>query len=232
MSIEELRPLLRPGGVLLLGENPGTVEAPALVAALADAALETNPEVIVGLELPLTEPVDGSAHGPFFDRPDELRDGRSSRAMSSLVHRLANLDGARPVALDGPWVAPGAPIPLEHIGLLHQPRDAVMAGRLLAEIDLVPQAPTIVLAGSMHTRVDRANQTLGGLISPWFPRMVSLLLLATSGSAWKLSADGGGPQPLPADPGLEPGARWAPEPGADGHHGYVNLGAVTASPPA
>lgn len=231
MPIEDLRPLLRPGGVLLLGENPGTAEAPALVAALAEAALATNPEVIVGLELPMTEPVDGSGHGPFFERPDELRDGRSSQAMSELVHRLAELDGARPVALDGPWVAPGAPIPLEHIGLLNQPRDAVMAGRLMAEIDLVPQAPTIVLAGSMHTRIDRSNQTLGGLISPWFPRMLALLLLATSGSAWTLTAAGGGPQPVPADPGLAEGAQWAPAPGADGHHGYVNLGDVTASPP-
>ncbi len=231
MPVDDLRPLLRPGGVLLLGENPGTVEAPALVAALAEAALETNPEVIVGLELPLTEPVDGSQHGAFFDRPDELRDGRSSQAMSALVHRLAELGGARPVALDGPWVAPGAPIPLEHVGLLNQPRDAVMAGRLLAEIDLVPKAPTIVLAGSMHTRIDHTSQTLGGLISPWFPRMVALLLLATSGSAWTLTADGGGPRELPADAGLEPGAHWAPQPGGDGHHGYVNLGAVTASPP-
>jgi hypothetical protein len=30
---------------------------------------------------------------------------------------------------------------------------------------------------------------------------------------------------------LPVGALWADEPGADGHHGYVNLGAVTASLP-
>lgn len=231
MSIADLRPLLRPGAVILLGEIPGSAEVPAFVAELATETLRSSSEVIVGLEIPMTEPVDGGAHGSFFDRPPDLRDGRSSRAMSELIHHLAELEGARPVALDGPWVAPGAPIPLEHIGLLNQPRDAVMAGRLMAEIDLVPHAATIVLAGSMHTRIDRSAQTLGGLIAPWFPRMVSLTVLATGGTAWTLTAEGDGPQPVPADASLPVGAEWANAPGADGHHGYLNLGELTASPP-
>ena len=61
--------------------------------------------------------------------------------------------------------------------------------------------------------------------------MVSLLLLASGGDAWTLTTNGAGPFPVPTEAALPEGAEWAPTVGADGHHGYANLGVVTPSPP-
>lgn len=226
-----LAELLGPGRVLLVGEIAGTNEFPRLIGDIVELVLERVPQLIVGLEIPMTEDVSTPRFGPFFERPDELLDGRSSTAMVELIERLAATPGARTIAMDGPWVGPGAPIPLEHIGLLDQPRDAVMAGRLLAEIDLVPDAPVLVLAGGEHTTIDRAHRTLGGLLAPWFPTLLSLQLLAPSGEAWTLTHEGPGVRDVPAAADLPVGVEWAREVGPDGFHGYVNLGAVTASLP-
>ena len=231
MIADEIADLLKPGRVVLVGEQHGTNEYPKLIADVIDRVLTSVDEVIVGLEIPLSEDVSTPSFGAFFDRPPELLDGRSSTAMADLITHLATAEGARTVAMDGPWVGPGAPIPLEHIGLLDQPRDAVMAGRLLAEIDLVPKAPVIVLAGGEHTRVDRQQRTLGGLLFPWFPRLVSVKTLAPGGSAWTLTANGPGIHDVVASPGLPIGLEWTSERGADGFHGYLNVGPVSASPP-
>ena|GEM_PF-6399205 len=231
MIATELAELLTPGRIVLIGEQHGTKEYPKLIADVVDLVLEQQPEIIVGLEIPLSEDVATPTFGAFFTRPDELLDGRSSSAMVALISHLAGTDGARTVAMDGPWVGPGAPIPLEHIGLLDQPRDAVMAGRLLAEIDLVPRAPVVVLAGSEHTRIDRQAQTLGGLLSPWFPRLLSLRTCAPDGTAWTLTTDGPDVHPVVQSPGLPIGVEWARETGPDGYHGYVNTGTVSASLP-
>ncbi len=217
--------------MLLIGEIPGTDEYPKLVAETVDRVLASQSGIIVGLEVPLSEDVDTPTFGPFFHRPDDLLDGRSSTAMADLITLLAALPEVRTVAMDGPWVGPGAPIPLEHIGLLDQPRDAVMAGRLLAEIDRWPKLPVLVLAGSEHTRIDRGAQTLGGIIAPWFPRLVSLQTLATSGEAWTLTTNGPGVYPVTAAEGSPIGSEWTSQLGADGFHGYCNVGPVTASLP-
>ena len=65
------------------------------------------------------------------------------------------------------------------------------------------------------------------------PHLVTLVGQPTGGTRWLLSGTGepGHVAPVP-DLDLPTGALWADEPGADGHHGYVNLGAVTASAPA
>lgn len=231
-AVDQLTPLLAPGGVLLLGEIPGTKEFPTLIFELAIRALATSHRLVVGLEVPLSEPVDGSGHGAFFDRDSSLQDGRSSKSMAKLIDDLAAMPAVETVALDGPWVAPGAPVPLQHISLLEQPRDAVMAGRILEAIDRTPHSMTIVLAGSEHTRIDRPNASLGGLLSPWFPKLISLAGLTTGGEAWLLKENGGYLASPPSDESLPIGAVWTDRPGADGYHGYVNIGAITGSPPA
>lgn len=241
MSIDEaladLEPLLHPRHVILIGEPHGTTEFPALVAAMVETLVAAGISVIVGLELPMTEELERGAGGPFWSRNAEYQDGRSSVAMADLVDGLAQRrrDGepVEVVAMDGPWVAPGSTVPLEYLELLDQSRDELMAANLLAVMDRTPRACTVVLAGSMHTSTHAPTwRTLGSILLPWFPTLVSLMGQLTGGTRWFLPGTG--------EPGhaadvphldLPTGALWADEPGADGHHGYVNLGHVTVSPP-
>ena len=237
-ALADLEPLLRPRHVILIGEPHGTCEFPALVASMVETLVADGTEVVVGLELPMTEELERGAVGPFWARNPEYQDGRSSVAMAELVNGPADRqragDSVEMVAMDGPWVAPGSEVPLDHLDLLDQPRDELMAANLLAVMDRTPRACTIVLAGSMHTSTHAtAWRTLGSILLPWFPMLVSLMGQLTGGTRWLLPGTGepGGPTEVP-QLDLPGGALWADEPGADGHHGYVNLGAVTASPPA
>lgn len=236
-ALADLEPLLRPRHVILIGEPHGTAEFPALIGSMVDTLVDGGVSVIVGLELPMTEELERGAVGPFWSRNAEYQDGRSSVAMAELVNGLARRqrrgDPVEMVAMDGPWVAPGSSVPLDHLDLLDQPRDELMAANLLAVMDRTPRACTIVLAGSMHTTTHGAAwRTLGSILLPWFPMLVSLMGQLTGGTRWLLPA-GGEPGHAADVPELDlpVGALWADEPGVDGHHGYVNLGAVTASPP-
>ena len=238
VALADLEPLMRPRGVILIGEPHGTNEFPALVEAMVDKQLEAGMSVIVGLELPMTEELELGAVGPFWTRAPEFQDGRSSTAMADLVTTLADRqrrgDAVEMVAIDGPWVAPGSSVPLDYLDLLEQPRDELMATNLLSVMDRTPRACTIVFAGSMHTSTNgTAWRTLGSILRPWFPILVSLMGQLTGGTRWILPTNGepgfaAGVAPLD----LPAGALWADQPGADGHHGYVNIGAVSASPPA
>lgn len=243
--IADLDPLIGPGRTVAIGEVLGTNEFPALVADLATAAVARALDVVVGLELPMSENPASGVFGPFWRRAEAYRDGRSSDAMARLVTHLAGeiveeMDG-RPavggvreiVAMDGPWVAPGSPIPLDLIDHLERPRDETMADRLLRAMDRHPKAFTIVLADPSHTRCLRSPApTLGSMISSWHPRTICLAGQATAGASWVLTGDDqpDGPYPVPTID-LDAGAMWAPEPGPDGHHGTLTIGPVTASPP-
>ncbi len=237
-ALADLEPLLTRRRVILIGEPQGTNEFPALVAAMVDQLVASGTSVIVGLEVPMTEEIERGAVGSFWSRSTEFQDGRSSQAMADLVNELAQRrrdgDPIETVAMDGPWVAPGSKVPLEHLDLLDRSRDELMAANLLQVMDRTPRACTIVLAGSMHTSVNgSAWRTLGSILLPWFPILVSLMGQLTGGERWLLPGTGE-PGHAAAVPQLDlpAGTLWADEPGADGHHGYVNLGAVTASPPA
>ena len=236
--LADLEPLLTRRRVIMIGEPHGTNEFPALVAEMVDQLVASGTSVIIGLEIPMTEEVELGAVGSFWNRSAEFQDGRSSQAMADLVDQLAerrrNGDPVEVVAMDGPWVAPGSKVPLEYLDLLEQSRDELMASNLLAVMDRTPRACTIVLAGSMHTSVNgSAWRTLGSILHPWFPILVSLMGQLIGGERWLLpgNGDAGHAAPVP-ELDLPAGALWADEPGSDGHHGYVNLGAVTASAPA
>lgn len=236
-ALADLEPLLCPRHVILIGEPHGTAEFPALVDTMVDTLITNGTSAVVGLELPMTEELERGASGPFWSRNAEYQDGRSSVAMAELVNRLAERqragDPVEMVAMDGPWVAPGSRVPLQYLDLLDQPRDELMAGNLLSVMDRTPRACTIVLAGSMHTSTHgTAWRTLGSILLPWFPMLVSLMGQLTGGTRWLLPGTGepGHAAPVP-HLDLPTGALWADEPGADGHHGYVNLGDVTSSPP-
>ncbi len=244
----ELRPLMKPGGLVFIGDLPGTQELPQLVMMAVKHATSIGLEVIVGLEIPMTERLDGGPVGSFFRRRAEFQDGRSSQAMAQLVsdlnaHRLelnqdqdVADDKLMLVAMDGPWVAPGSPVPLDAIGMLEQPRDEVMAHNLLSAMDRQPQAFTLVLAGPMHTRLDRSSgRTLGSIVAAWHPDAVALRVAPAGGTTWVLS---GAPSTMSTSGAVAlpvvdvpAGALWANSPGADGHHGVISPGLVTASRP-
>ena len=238
---EQLLPLLRGRQVLAIGELHGTVQFPSLIGRLVAAAADRELSVTVGLEIPCSERP--GEFGPFWQRLPMFQDGRSSMAMADLVGGLVEPRNrgadVEVVFMDGPWVAPGSPIPMEWLHLVEQRRDEVMASFLLDAMGRRAQAVTLVLAGSQHTRVDGSSldgegrPALGHYLRRWHPEMVSLLGQTSGGEAWTISgrSEPGRPRPVAHDADLEPGAAWATRPGTDGHHGYVHVGPVTASPP-
>lgn len=239
--VSDLAPLITQRSVLLIGEVPGTNELPQLVDLVVERAIVEGLDVVVGLEIPMTEDLHLGETGSFFDRGSQYQDGRSTAAVGGLIRRLAARRRDRAsagsqrlevVAMDGPWVAPGSPVPLDMLGVLEQPRDEVMAANLLAAMDATPAAFTLVVAGPMHTRIDRtASQTLGRLISAWHPQTVALRVTPASGETWVLTEAGRGEARILPTVDTPPGALWAASPGADGHHGVLNPGLVTASGP-
>jgi hypothetical protein len=234
-TIDDLVPVLRRDQILFISEIPGTREFPQLIADLAvNVVLEGQP-LVVGLEVPFNESLDGENWGSFWTRAVRYADGRSSLAMAELVTSLADLRNAghalRTVGLDGAWVAPGSQVDLGALEDIERPRDEAMAGHLLAAMDSVPKAAGLVLAGREHTGVLRGSGTMGSIVAPWFPGSISLIGLASGGEALTLLENGPIPCPLPSSAEVGEGAAWSDEPGGDGHHGFVNVGVVSASDP-
>ncbi len=234
-TIDDLLPVLQRDQILFISEIPGTREFPQLIADLAvNVVLEGQP-LIVGLEVPFNESLDGEHWGPFWTRAAPYADGRSSLAMAELVTSLADLRTAghplTTAGLDGAWLAPGSELDLATLEELERPRDEAMAGHLLGAMDSVPNAAGLVLAGSEHTGVLRGSGTMGSIVAPWFPGSIALIGLASGGEALTLLENGPVPCPVPAAAGVGEGAAWSQEPGGDGHHGFVNVGVVSASDP-
>ena len=73
---------------------------------------------------------------------------------------------------------------------------------------------------------------MGSFVRSWHRDLVALDGRSAGGTAWVLLAgeERGGVHPV-ADADLPAGALWTDTPGDDGHHGYVHVGPVTASPP-
>jgi len=174
-------PLLKPGGLLLFGESlHGTRELPAFfgeAVCWTSGALPAQ----AGLEIPASEqervdtflvspgaPADVEAltTGPFWSRPPEQQDGKSSRAMTALLDRLRLLRRA------------GQPIDvfLFDVDDAQGPgeRDRAMADRLAARVRAHPEALTMALTGNVHAR-----KTKG---APWNPELEPMgLHLVTAG---------------------------------------------------
>lgn len=233
--IDDLLPVLTQDRVLFIGEVPGTQEFPELIADLAVNVVSAGQPLVVGLEVPFNERLDGDHWGPFWTRAPRFSDGRSSRSMAELVTSLADLRTAghrlTTVGLDGAWVAPGSELDLGALGDIERPRDEAMAGHMLAAMDGVPNAAGLVLAGSEHTGVIRGSGTMGSIVAPWFPGSIALIGLASGGEALTLLQDGPMARPVAADAAVGVGAVWSEEPGSDGHHGFVNVGYVSAAEP-
>lgn len=247
--LDDLKPLIRSRSVVCLGEFHGTQQFPQVVDDVVACAVAAGLSVTLGLEIPMSEHdnvavalADPSTlvDGPWWRRSGDYLDGRTSAAMAALIASVGRqrLDGAdiEVVAMDGPWVAPGSPIPMDLLHLIEQDRDLMMANRLLDIVDQRPRGFTLALAGSEHTRVIPPGQNsprpMGSYLRAWHRDMVSLRGLSSGGTAWILRSNGqpaGSSEVAGVD--LEPGAQWASTVGEDGHHGYLHVGGVTASPP-
>lgn len=239
-------PLLKPGGLLLFGESlHGTRELPGF---FGEAVCWTSGALPVqaGLEIPASEqervdtflasrgaPADVEAltTGPFWSRPPEQQDGKSSRAMMALLERLRLLRRAeQPIDVFLFDVDDAAE------------RDRVMAERLAARVRAHPEALTMALTGNVH-----AQKTKG---APWNPelepmglhlvtagvRVLSLDSVTPAGTAWfcdeKMTCgihEVRAWKELPS--GRTGGIELLDQPTQEGFDGLYATPSLTASPP-
>lgn len=231
--------------VLLVGEIHGTVECPAVFGDLVFAAARQGP-VDVGLELPSTEQAeldhflavanDAARRARWLARPlftTHPQDGRTSRAIVALLDRLARYR-SQGLPIDVFAFAATNDRPEEHRG---QQMATMIAARAQDRTRRV-----LALMGNARNQLDRST--------PWAPgvrtlamhlrdmlgedELRSLTFDWTTGTAWRSTEHGAGPQ-------VVPGFQYAPvgtvvvdrDPdGAPWRHAILNLGTLHASPPA
>ncbi|RKH63620.1 hypothetical protein D7V93_08485 [Corallococcus llansteffanensis] len=252
-KVAGFQPLLRPGLTVLIGEQLGTREAPATVGDMLCEAAGAGLGVTLGLSISHKEQerIDryvASAGGP----PDQdallrgdfwrklQQDGRGSRAVMDLIDRGRALRAAghsvAVVAID---------TDLNH----GSARDARMAETVLGARAARPKDVFLVLAGNAHTRlVAEAAWSedfipMSKNLAQKDPGLVVLELGYAQGRRWgcDLAPDGElecnvmglTPGPLIASPpDGPPTLRMLPKLHAEGFHGVLEVGALSASLPA
>lgn len=236
--------------LLVIGEMHGTVENPALIAALAVHAAAAGP-LLVALEIWGQEQVridawhdsDGDADaraallaGAFWRKPRERSDGRRSQAMLDLLDALRRLR------------AQGLPVSVaayDDAGFYGADRDrnALMAMRLRELAAAHPEARMLVLTGNYHARLsapDRLRGADGQLIAqPRVPMaahlrdldLVSINIRAVEGGFWACMAEHCGQQQVPVGSMPPPLGLQALDPQRDAFHYLLALPRFTASEP-
>ncbi len=251
--VQGLGALLRPGATLLIGDQLGSREVPAVLGDMACEAAEAGLTVTVALSIPREEqprldtflasagtPRDQDAllRGNFWPRP--FQDGRSSRALFELIDRMREL---RVAGLRVSVLAHDTE------GASSNVSEQRMAEVLTQHRASHPEALLLVLVGNVHAR------TVPG--APWDAQFVPLgwhLLRADAsmrafdlsyapGKRWGCTLSEGtlphcgvlparpGPR-VAALPGLRPSIRLLPQPTEEGYHGLLYVGELTASGPA
>lgn len=158
---DELGPELAPYRALMFGEVHGTREAPRLALELARLLERGGRAAWLGLEIPMTEQaaldrfratgdVGILKEMPFFRRPVETQDGRSSRALAEMLMAVQKLPEIATYCID-PGVAGSM-----------QDRDTGMAHEVARRLAERPGTVAVTLTGSLH-----ASQKVG---TPWDPR--------------------------------------------------------------
>lgn len=223
------------GRVIWFGEMHGTEESPRFASDAACQAAKQGP-VQLGLEIWRDEQPridrylksrgdkaarDALLAGPFWAQ----HDGRSSRAMVSLIDRMRVLRGQ------------GAPISIVAYDVIDKPdRDLAMAEAVLAARD--PKARFVGLSGNIHSRRAKWHD-LVPLVAHLVAKGVTVAthdVSASGGTLWGcVSTDDHEPvcgeHPMGNDD--ESGAPWSL--GAardDAHDGIYFVGATTAAAPA
>jgi hypothetical protein len=249
--------LLRPGAVVVLGEQYGTSEIPGFVGRLACVAARRGVPVQIGVEMPVVEArrlqwyldqKDPEAKsrlmgGLFWARPQQ--DGRSSAAVLELIDRATALR------------AEGLPVsvfPFDVHNASGNAREQAMASNVLEVRKQHPESAVLVLTGNVHARTTRgvpwdgAFVPMGSHLAAQAPGTVVLDAHYAGGEAWqcKLGAEG---RVVCDRFKVEPPVRKLPTvfmgelapnrvtlfeaPEADGgFHGVFYVGVLSASPPA
>ncbi|NMO21338.1 hypothetical protein HPC49_35780 [Pyxidicoccus fallax] len=251
-KVRGMAELLKPGRVMLIGEQLGSREAPTVVGDVVCEAAEAGHAVALGLSIPQKEqaridrylaspgmPADQDAllEGPFWRRP--YQDGRSSRAVFDLIDRVRAM---RELGLRVSLVA------YDTEEVQASQRDAVLADVWLKRHAARPSEVLVVLAGNTHVR------TVTG--TPWdrdftpmahhlrsLPSLRVLELGYAMGTRWGCELDirsrldcrvvNAVPDRRVEDhPALSPYVRFYPSPTEEGYQGLLFVGPLTASPPA
>ncbi|QSQ27422.1 hypothetical protein JY651_22010 [Pyxidicoccus parkwayensis] len=250
-AVRGLDDLMMPGLTLLIGEQLGSREAPAVVGNVVCQAARAGLPVVLGLSLPQTEqerlerylaspgaPVDQDAllEGRFWTRP--YQDGRSSHAIFDLIDRVRAMRaaGLRVTLVaydtDTAWASQ---------------RDAELAKVWTARRKAHPDELHVILAGNAHTRTvtgtpwDRDFTPMANHLKQG--RLVVLEMSYAQGTRWgcdlnrsgKLQCGYIGTTPtgrVAAPPGQTPYVQRFESPTDEGFDGLLYVGQLTPSLPA
>lgn len=251
--VEGASPLMAPGHVLLLADPLGTRELPtAALRMLCEATAQGLPVTLAlslpASEQPLLETYLASAgqlqdiqtllnESPFWRRT--YQDGRSSGAMLWLVEQARRLRASGKdlalVAFDAEKAQGNA-------------REAEMARHLLDYQQGRAQAWTLVLAGGTHVRTAGVNwdsdyAPMGARLAQSLPSVRALDVGFTRGTQFSCRYNVwdevecnlfaiSPTKEVRQKPDIPSGVRLFPQPLAEGFHGRLYVGALSASPPA
>ncbi|WP_241758246.1 hypothetical protein [Myxococcus landrumensis] len=250
-AIRGLAALMSPGLTVLMGEQLGSREAPAVVGELVCQVAEAGLPVALGLSIPRTEqervtrylasagaPADQDAllEGRFWQRP--YQDGRSSRAIMDLIDRVRAM---RMAGLSVSLVAYDTDV------AGGSERDALQAAFWNERRTAQPDEVHVVLAGNTHTRTvagtdwDKSFTPMAHLMKA--PRLLVLEMSYAQGTRWgcdlnragKIQCGYVGATPvgrLAAMPGLSPYINLFEETTPEGAHGVLYVGELSPSLPA
>ncbi|MCP3136775.1 TraB/GumN family protein [Pyxidicoccus xibeiensis] len=252
-KVRGLKELLKPGLMMLIGEQLGSREAPQVVGDLVCQAAEAGQSVALGLSIPRDEqaridrylasagtPTDQDAllEGPFWRRP--YQDGRSSRAVFDLIDRVRAM---RELGLHVSLVA------YDTDEVHGSERDAALADVWLKRHAARPEEVLVVLAGNTHVRTvtgtpwDKDFTPMAHHLQKALPELRALELGYAQGKRWGCDLDvwsrldcrivTAAPEPRVTDtPGLSPYVRLYPSPTEEGYQGLLFVGELSPSRPA
>jgi hypothetical protein len=228
-------PVLGAGRIVMVGEIHGTNEMPAEFLRLVCSALQRGRAVSVGIEMVdpggtlaayLASTGDAASRQALLKARhwNGMRDGRSSMAW------LGMIEAFRTMRQRG--------LPVSVFALNDQPftgdRDTAMAARVREEHAAHPDALILAYTGNIHnmlTRMAGIPAPMGALAADMEP--VSIVLTSDAGQAWMCTGPNEcGATGLPAT--LENGPPHAARPAARAgvYTLQINVGRITASPPA
>jgi hypothetical protein len=252
-EVRGLTPLLKPGMALLIGEQLGSREAPAVVGDMVCQASAAGFPVVLGLSIPRTEQArinrylaspgapsdqDELLRGLFWRRP--FQDGRSSRAIMDLIDRVRSLRNY------GLFITLVAYDTEEAVGTQ---RDALLAKVWEDRRKAHPDELFVILAGNTHTRTVQGTQwdpdfvPMARRLAGSDASLMALDLSYAQGKRWgcdlnrdaKLVCTVVGATPserVAAAPGQTPYIKVFTERSEEGYHGLLYVGTLSASPPA
>lgn len=251
-KVQGFQAMLKPGLLVLIGEQLGTREIPAAVGDLACEAARAGLGVTLALAIPEKEqerintylssagkPADQDAllRGSFWRK--QQQDGRGSRAVMDLIDR------ARALRASGSAVSVVAMDTDMNHG---KARDASMARKVLNPRATRPQDVFLVLAGNAHTRLGDADWS-----DDFVPMSKHLLENArdmkvlevgyAQGRRWGCDLERDGEMTcdvMGITPGprvaiaaeTPPGVRMLPALDDEGFHGFLDVGVLSVSLPA